>query len=211
MGKHGDYPDDWDKLDTGGYGGATYLKKMVRESCNSKADNFAPWGGIPQRGNVSNADTSDREHIPSESQPYIDRICGNVKERIRDITAEVRKENMIPTTGNDGGNAGKRKRTGFPYVTIDDLSKSPQEFRVIGAKLDKEGQYGPRIILKGAFKGETYLFTLNIKNNPNVVALTEKFGRDENDWVDKKFTVFAEEDDFTGRLQIRVGFTAGKK
>lgn len=202
MGKFGDYPDEWDKSDNGKFGGARYVKEAVR---HKQRDMRPSWEAVP----TSSANTA--QHIPAPIPTDIERICADVRKRIRDITAEVR-EQMINTDGATG-QAAKKQRGGFPFLTLEHLSTTPEPAKIIGVKVDTEGRFGSRVIVKLSFKRETFLWTLTIKNNPNVKALTDKLGNDENNWVGQTIYIAAEQDEFSGNMYPRVSFpeVASKK
>ena len=125
---------------------------------------------------------------------------------------------MLPRAGNlppASGNRQQRQRSGYTYITEQDLSKDKQLARVLAVKEnDQKVSEGQRrfsdIIVKIAFKGETRLFGLKL-NNPNLAILQEAFTQDENKWPDREFYLFLEEEEFSGRMFPRVEPVTAKK
>ena len=118
---------------------------------------------------------------------------------------------MLPT-GKDTDNKGKKYQGGMDYLKNDDLNKDKKEAKILGVKATKT-RFGPRVIVKIAFNGGTKFWSLNtdIENSPNYRLMIEKFGRDENDWIDKRVFLFLEQDEFSGNWFPRVDFPVEKK
>lgn len=208
MGKFGDYPDEWDKTDSGSFGGAHYIKQHVKEQRREKQDNRPPW-------RVPETSSGNGEHISPESSTDFDRICGEVQQQIRAITESVRKEAEMITGGNspDAKARSGKKAGGFDYINTTDLDTDPVSARILAVK-QTEGQYGKKVVLKLAYKGDTKLMSFSLKKNsngefsPNVKFFINQFGQEENDWIGKDITLCREQDEFTGQFWPKVGLPA---
>ena len=122
---------------------------------------------------------------------------------------EKEKENMLPPAGgttSGGAGAGRRPRTGIPFLTFDMLSTSTKEAKILDIKVETENRFGPSVVLKLALEGKMVLWTVRIKNNPNYSLLTEHFGHDENEFVGQKILLAMEKDDFSEQYFPRVSF-----
>lgn len=122
-------------------------------------------------------------------------------------------ESMLPAyTDDDSGVKGRRNksRTGVPFLTSEDLSKSPKEGKILGVRHDPENKFGPAVLVKLALDGKAFMWTLRVKKNPNLQLLIGKFGRDENDWVGQKIRLYLELDEFSEQYFPRVQFTDEK-
>jgi hypothetical protein len=92
-----------------------------------------------------------------------------------------------------------------------DLSKTPREGKIIMVKADPNGRFGAQVICKVAVNGEIKFWYLDIKKNPNYRLLVEKFGNDENDWVNQKILLGLDLDEFSDNYFVRVSFPATEK
>lgn len=115
---------------------------------------------------------------------------------------------MLPDSNGAGAQSGRRGSNAMTYLKNEHLSTTPKSAKIIAVKYDGENKYGPRVVLKLAFEGQTIFWGVTIKKNPNYVALLEKFGRDENGWVSQEILLGLEQDAFTGSYFPRVTFPA---
>lgn len=168
-----------------------------------KKDTRPPWALIPT------PIKEERQHIPAEPSTDCGGICAAVIETVSKLTESVR--NMIPDANSGNNNQQQRKSSGFQYLKVpDDFSSNPEVAEILACRVDNQGKYGPKVVLKVAYKGETRLLSMTIKGNPNVAYLSEQFGREENSWVGKSITLFLERDDFTGNYRLRAGLPERK-
>lgn len=101
---------------------------------------------------------------------------------------------------------GKKKRDGFPFLTKQMLSTVRKQAKVLGVKAvpDNFKPEETMISVKLVLEGKTTLWSLRL-NNPMLTLLQDAWGLDENNWIDKSFSLFLESDEHTGVSQIRVG------
>ena len=118
---------------------------------------------------------------------------------------------MLPRSDESGSTTRARRPGQLRYLKVDDVTTDPQTAKVLGVKVDEEGRYGTRVVLKLTFKGQTMFWGLGIKKNPNYDLLVGKFGHDENDWVGRHILLSAEQDEFSENFFIRVSFPAGEE
>lgn len=116
---------------------------------------------------------------------------------------------MLPSSSGSSAPTG-RKPGGMRYLKNEDLSTQPKEAKIIAVKGDPDNKFGARVILKMALNGETMFWGVNIKKNPCYQTLEQKFGLDENDWVNQKVLLHLEQDEFSGSYFPRVTFPTGK-
>lgn len=113
---------------------------------------------------------------------------------------------MLPDSNGQGAAQGRRGGNAMTYLKNEHLSTTPKGAKILGVKYDGENRYGPRVVLKLAFEGQTIFWGLTIKKNPNYATLLEKFGRDENAWVGQDILIGLEQDSFTGSYFAHVSF-----
>lgn len=113
----------------------------------------------------------------------------------------------LPTGGNSNSGSRRADRGGVPKLQITDLSRTPKEAKITGVKA-VEGQYGAQVLCKLAIGGESRLWylTADIKKNPNYKLLIDKFGTEENDWMNQTILLGTVTDDVTEQAFIRVTF-----
>ena len=118
------------------------------------------------------------------------------------------EENMIPrntnTSGGGGGRGGKR-RSGFPFLATDKCSTDHEPGVIIGARVEDDSfRKGDQVVaLKLRYKSQLWLYNLR-PSNPVMDTLANAFGDDEAQWVNKKVVIYNEEDDFNGKLWLRI-------
>lgn len=149
-----------------------------------------------------------------------------IGEALRRLLPEIEKENeaMLPNAGQPqqrgkGGVGGGSNRGGggggntnaLPYLNADMLSTQPKEARILMVRSEPQHRFGPSVVVKLALEGKTVLWTLQINNNPNFGILLHQFGKDENEWVDKRILLILEQDEFTETYNIRTKFPPKQK
>ena len=110
---------------------------------------------------------------------------------------------MLPTGDTPTGKSNRKG--GLNWIRIEDLTTAPQEAKILMVKYNEQGQWGPQVQLKLAFKGEIrYLSVKPIKKDPRYKKLLDAFGPDENNWVDARILLRAEKDDFSEGFNMRI-------
>ena len=179
------------------------------------------WCHQVHAGDSNNCDPeTERFEDLDTNNPIADALADLVHRRIKAITIEVeqRSVTMLPT---NGGSAPRTKRAGaLPYIKNEQLSTTPKTAKILAVKV-VDGRFGQQVLLKLAFEGGTWFLGLNTKvndngqyRNPNYKLLIDKFGPDENNWVDQSILLFLEQDDFSGQYFMRADFpttTAAKR
>lgn len=105
------------------------------------------------------------------------------------------------SSGRSGGSQKTSNR-----LRSEDLSKEKRDAKILAVKADPDGRYGAQVIVKVAVNGGVKFWYLDIKKNPNYKLMVEKFGNDENDWVDARIQLDLEQDGFSDNWFIRVHF-----
>jgi hypothetical protein len=119
---------------------------------------------------------------------------------------------MLPQSGgNTASRASRGQKINTNRLKPEDLSSTPRDGKILAARADLNGKFGAQVILKVAVNGEIKFWYLDIKKNPNYQLLTEKFGHEENDWVNQKILLDTEQDEFYGNYYVRVSFPEVKK
>jgi hypothetical protein len=146
---------------------------------------------------------------------HVKREHPEIGEAIRRALPEIEKENedMLPNAGTPsqgkrggGGSRGGGAAGALPYLNADMLSTQPKEAKILMVRNEPAHRFGPSVVVKLALEGKTVLWTLNISNNPNFAILLHKFGKDENEWVDKRILLLLEQDEFNEQYNIRTQF-----
>jgi hypothetical protein len=197
-------------------------KQQLREEGIKRYPNEAlcDWCGTIHTGDSYNCPTSKQE-IPSDrSEPTrgavtsVDEIVAYCKERITEITKHLKENTLLPKADSAPTTSGKSTRSrgqGLNWLRNEDLSKTPKAAKILAVRYDGENKFGPRVILKMAFEGETKFWGVSIKKNPNYKLLLEKFGEDENDWVSSSILLWLEAEEFSEQYYTRVGFPEAKE
>ncbi len=115
---------------------------------------------------------------------------------------------MLPSAGSKANTAtkGGSQKSGIPYINVTELTSDKAKARVIDVRLTEqvEGRQNfSDIRLKIAIKGMTRLYGLKT-TNPEYEKLLSAFGQDETTWPGREFYMYAEQDEFDGKLWIRV-------
>ena len=105
---------------------------------------------------------------------------------------------------------GKANRGGIPYLKTENVNFDKRTAKILATKLGQDQKGSATVILKIAYAGNTYLWTLRM-SNPNLVILCERFGNDEEKWVGESFMLALETDEFTNISWPRVSFASEKK
>lgn len=121
---------------------------------------------------------------------------------------------MLPNAGapKQGGRTGGGTGGGnsLPFLNQNNLSVEPQEAEILMVRNEPKHRFGPSVVVKLSLAGVTYLWTLNINNNPNFAILLKKFGKDEAKWPGKKILLCLEQDEFSESYNIRTHFPPKK-
>lgn len=131
--------------------------------------------------------------------------CGTHHGLCAELTENKEALKMLPTT-NQSSSTGRKQREGAQkWLKVDDLSTTPKEAKILMVRLNKNGRFGARVELKLAFEGQIIYW--GVAPNPeqtNYAILLEKFGAEENNWVDQRIMFYLEKDKFTEQYFIRV-------
>lgn len=143
--------------------------------------------------------------------------CGTIYGVCCELEAELTQtENttMLPRAPQQQGGSQRTPRSGYTYVTEADLSQDKVVARILATKLNdaplKDGQRRfSDLALQIAFKGQTRLFGVKFfdgsgATTPNYQFLLDGFGEDNDQWVGREFYLYAEKEEFTGRIFPRV-------
>lgn len=117
-----------------------------------------------------------------------------------------RYDGSTSTTNESKGSGRSRQRDGYPFLTWKDIGVGNRfNGKILSVKIQPDN-FKPSqssVSCKVAVGGNIFLYTLRI-NNPNLETLTEAWGSNEVDWVDKKVIWSVEEQEHDGRHNIRV-------
>ena len=114
-----------------------------------------------------------------------------------------------PQQTQGGGNrpANTRRQNGLPYIKVENLTTDKAKARIIDVRIAEPAPEGTRnfsdIRVKIACKGATWLHGLKL-NNPELAKLQAAFTLDENEWPGKEYYLYNEEDEFDGKVYMRV-------
>jgi hypothetical protein len=164
----------------------------------------------------------------SEGFSEYGRLEGHVERKHSEIGAallralpQLQKENeeMLPNPGrpkqgsrtSGGGTKGGGAGGALPYLNADMLSIVPKEALILMVRSEPNHRFGPSVVCKISLEGRTMLWTLNIDNNPNFGTLVHKFGKNEEEWVEKRILLLLEQDEFSEQFNIRTQFPSAKK
>lgn len=151
------------------------------------------------------------KHVQSDHPNEVEVIRQAINNSPR---GEEKKVEMLPDPSSSSEIPPRGKRGGagaLEYLKNDHLTKNAKEARILGVRVDTENKFGARVLLKLVLEGKTLFWGVNIKKNPNYQSLVAKFGKDEDDWVDKKILLFLQEDSFTGTWFPHCEFPDGEK
>lgn len=148
---------------------------------------------------------------------HVKRMHSEIGDALRKALPDLEKENveMLPNSGQptQGRRQGSGRGAGnsLPFLNADMLSTQPKEARILMVRNEPQHRFGPSVVVKLALEGKTVLWTLNVSNNPNFGILLNKFGKDENEWVDKRILLLLEQDEFSEQYNIRTQFPVSQK
>lgn len=127
--------------------------------------------------------------------------------------AEIKEKSTMLPTGDEGQTTRGKRAGGMEWLKNEDLSKTAKEAKILGVRLDSENRYGPRVNVKLAIDGKIKFWGIPTKksNSPNYRLLLDKFGADENDWVNQRILILLEQDEFSGQWFPRVDFPPKEK
>lgn len=134
--------------------------------------------------------------------------CGKRHGYCSEVEQQLKEGTMLPKADSDGSSqsSGTKKKGGIKYLTIEDLSRTPKEAKILAVKADADNRYGARVVLKISLDGTMMFWGVAIRKNPNYRLLTDKLGHEENDWVDARILLHNEKDEFSEQFFPRVSF-----
>lgn len=162
----------------------------------------------------ANEESIDQRIARENAARCMERICCNVCGFsfgfCQELQDDKEKLRMLPS-GNEPSTGKKTtSKSGLKWLSNEDLSPQPQEAKILGVNYNKDGRFGARVEMRLAFNGETVYWGVPPKKddkNPNYKLLIEKFGPNENDWVDQRILLFLEPHPFyVGQYFVRVDF-----
>lgn len=192
------------------------IKKLGGGHAIAKA--ILPTGGVTARDNETDfayGYNEPAEPSSSDSNASHDDGCmGSVRcERCRKFHGycrEVEERIKMLPTGDTVPSRGNRKG-GLNWLKPEALTTTPQEAKILMVRYQEEGQWGPRVNMKLAFKGEIFFLGVKpSKKDPRYAVLLAKFGADENDWVDQRILLALEKDEFSEAYNMRIIVPDGK-
>ena len=138
-------------------------------------------------------------------------VCSELETQL----TEQENNKMLPRAPQtQGGGQQRAPRSGYTYISETDLSADKHIARILATKINdgplKEGQRRfSDMALQVAFRGQTRLFGIKFFDNtglmtPNYQILIEDFGEDNDKWIGREFYLFAEKEEFSGRIFPRV-------
>lgn len=205
------------------------LKKRLEESCRKeearqraierkKAEkhNIRKSGGGHAIARALMPEDTDFNYGQNEVQSDEDHCMGSVRcsqcgkhhGYCREIEEEKEKLKMLPT-GNEAQSGTRRKASGMDWLKNEDLSVQSKEAKILMVRYNQEGRFGARVEMKLALDGKIKYWGVPPRlddKNPNYRILTEKFGHNENDWVDQRILLSLEKDEFTQQYFVHVDF-----
>lgn len=130
--------------------------------------------------------------------------CGKRHGYCVELTEEKEKPKMLPT-GNEPV-TGQRKQGTMRWLKNTDLSTTPKEAKILMVRLNPNSRFGGATVeLKLAFEGAIVYWSVKpTKGTTNWDMLLEKFGPEENDWIDKRILFYLEKNAFSEQYYIRV-------
>lgn len=143
-----------------------------------------------------------RYHIGDEHPEIVNAL-------LKALPKEKENEDMLPSAGSGGnrsGRGGGAANNSLPYLSAAVLTTEEKEATIIAVKNEPNHNFGPSVVVKLTLEGKNYLWTLNVKKNPNFEILLNKFGKDETKWSGKKILLVLEQDAFSEQFNIRTHF-----
>lgn len=154
-----------------------------------------------------------REHAERCMERIVCNVCGFSFGFCQELQDEKEKIRMLPS-GNEQSSGKRTTKSGIKWLAPEDLNTTPQEAKILSVFYNKDGRYGARVEMKLAFDGEIVYWGVEPKKDsksPNYKLLLEKFGANENDWIDQRILLYTEAHKFyEGQWYIRVDFPANK-
>ena len=185
-------------------GGQAIAKKLMERDTDFNFGNNAP----------EQSEDIDRRIEAEAAGRCMGRVMCQICKKFHGYCIEVQEEKekykMLPS--GDGTSKSNTRKGGLDFLTIDDLSTQPQEVKILMVRYNENGQWGPTVMLKTAFKGSIkYVSIKPTKKDPRYKLLLDHFGPDENNWVDQRFLVMAEKDEFTEAFRMKFDLVAPAK
>jgi hypothetical protein len=127
---------------------------------------------------------------------------------------------MLPSSESPSEPKQRRGRgqANVNWIKNEDLKSTPTEVKILAVNYEAENRFNkrPSIVLKLALNGQTKFWRVDIAKNPNYKKLLDRFGAEENDWLDNKVLLALEQHGFYGNYYPSVSFLdekpkAGKK
>lgn len=103
-----------------------------------------------------------------------------------------------------GARRQSRQRDGFPFLKWDNIGVGNRINGKIMLAQVQSDTFKPQeslVMCKVAVAGNIYMYPLRT-NNPNLKTLTDAWGADENDWLERKVIWSVEENQLDGRHNI---------
>ncbi len=140
------------------------------------------------------------------------QVCKTFHGYCVEVAEEKEKQKMLPT-GDEGTGTRSKRAGGMDWLKNEDLSKTGKEAKILGVRADTENRFGPRVTIKLAIEGKIKFWGIPTTKgkSPNYRLLIDKFGNDENDWLDKRILILLEQDEFSGQYFARVDFPQEEK
>lgn len=141
-------------------------------------------------------------------------VCKKFHGYCADVDDEKEKLKMLPT--GDGSPSRSTKKGGLNWIRVTDLSTQPAEAKILLVKYTEEGQYGPQVMMKLAFKGEIRYMSVrpDKKKDARYAMMLDAWGPDENNWIDQRLLLSAEIDEFSEQAKMKTQIadkSAGRK
>jgi hypothetical protein len=194
-------------------GGHTIARMIMSKDTDFNPDEFEP-GEKEFNDKIRNAidERIERESKERCMETVTCFACGTVHGYCTEIKDDKEKLKMLPD-GNEAKRGRSNNKGGMNWIKTETLSTTPEEAKILMVRYNEEGQFGAQVELKLAFKGQIYFWGLRpqMKNSPNYRLLKERFGSNENDWVDQRILLLLEQDQFSGRYFPRVDFPEEQK
>lgn len=192
-------------------GGGKQLAKTMLENKYSTDTDF-DFGANASKESID--ERIAREHASRCMERICCSVCGFSFGFCQEVQDEKEKLRMLPSGNEQATGRKAASKSGIKWLSTDDLNNQPQEAKILAVNYNKDGKFGARVEMKLAFNGEICYWGVPPKKddkNPNYKLLLEKFGPNENDWIDQRILLFTEPHKFyEGQYFIRVDFPTQK-
>lgn len=136
------------------------------------------------------------------------QVCKTFHGYCVEVAEDKERLKMLPT-GNESAGSGQKRKGGMDWLKNEDLNTTGKEAKILMVRYNKEGRFGARVEMKLAIDGMIRYWGVPPKSddrNPNYKLLTDKFGHDENNWVEQRIILLLVQDDFSQQYFVRVDF-----